>query len=269
MALDFNRPNALGFDGVSSYLTTASAALTAVPVTLAAWIYVDKGSADPQLSTILQLKNSASAANRNCYELEISSYVSGGYNLQASTGAATNVSSAVGPYRFAHRTWMHCAGVFVSDSSRQAFMNAMPGAVQTTTRIPSGINSTSIGASLDSSAAATFFVGALAHAAIWNVALATSDISRLARGVLPALGWRIAVRARLHAGVRVDCDWASRCCAGAIHSVTAVFAAIRSGRCRCGQADALLRDAAAAGRLDARLSAPIDSITVQSYRAIH
>jgi hypothetical protein len=53
--------------------------------------------------------------------------------------------------------------------------------------VPSGLDSTTIGASLNSGAAAGFFPGAVAHAAIWNVVLAQSDIHRLASGVLPPL----------------------------------------------------------------------------------
>ena len=182
MALDFYRPNVLGFDGVSSYLTIASAALTATPLTLAAWIYIQ---ANAVAGTILQVKNSAGAAFRDCFTLDIANLISGSHSIAARTGAATNNSNATSVFGASEGRWWHVAGTFASATNRQAWISATPGTVQATSRVPSGINSTSIGASLESGGTAAFFDGAIAHAAIWNVALDASAISRLARGTLP------------------------------------------------------------------------------------
>jgi hypothetical protein len=96
--------------------------------------------------------------------------------------AAASASSAVTTATVPTTGWQHFAGVTASATSRFAYLNGTPGSVQTTSRVPSGINMLRVGAG---GTAASLWTGTIAHCAVWNVALTDAEIAALAAGLIP------------------------------------------------------------------------------------
>jgi len=81
--------------------------------------------------------------------------------------------------------WQHACGVSDNVQPYRAYLNANPGADQTTDVNPSP-DFMSIGASYDGLNPDGFFSGKIAHVAVWNVALTQENITALAvPGTLP------------------------------------------------------------------------------------
>jgi hypothetical protein len=98
---------------------------------------------------------------------------------------ASGVSSTAddGGTAISSGTWYHAAAVFASATSRTAYRNGIPGALNATSRVPTGINQTLIAYS----GSGRPLVGTMAFPAIWNIALSPSDIASLAAGADPTL----------------------------------------------------------------------------------
>lgn len=166
----------------SEYLTTASAPVTAVPLTMACWyLSYDTTLADDQV--LMDLHASTGARFEHSFVLILSAFGGTSFGLiaQASDTASGNasISGALVPWR-----WQHAAGVFVTATDRRAIRNGWEKATDSTDVIPVGINRTNIGRVAGTTSEA-FMWGRIAHAAIWNVALEDAEVSMLAKGALP------------------------------------------------------------------------------------
>jgi hypothetical protein len=175
-------PPVIALDGVSSYLSIASAAVSTTPLTLGIWCFGTPPASSPPY--VFQIKNSASAININCWQL----LVNANQTMSALTASGTASASAASAEALTSGRWNYLAATFASAADRTAWMNGRPGTTNTTSRTPASVNSTTIGKSLNASDLnPRYFNGALAHAAIWNAALTATEMKLLASGVLPSM----------------------------------------------------------------------------------
>ena len=168
---------ARSFDGAADYYSLA-ANLTSGAQTFAGWFLADTVAAN---NTILATGNSAgSATHFRVLRTNTSSQVELSINDGVGT---TNINSTS---TFSTGAWNHGAAVFASATSRTVYLNGGNSATNTTSRSPSGINRTAVGAKLGNTAAG-FHDGLLADVAAWNVALSADDVASLALGFSPLL----------------------------------------------------------------------------------
>lgn len=162
--------------GSSDYGENTSAVLTAMPITIAAWVKPESVSLNHYILSLgVNAGNSAfNLKIDNDDTVRAQSTLSG-----ASVAAATSTTVTAG-------TWCHAAAVFASATSRSAYLNGGGKGTNTTSNTPAGINRTTLGCRWDTSRS-NFFDGLIAEAAIWSAALADDDIAALAKGVSPLL----------------------------------------------------------------------------------
>jgi len=85
-----------------------------------------------------------------------------------------------------NQVWFHAAAVYASASSRYAYLNGVPGAEETTSITPVGMDITGIGVVLRNTKM-WYASGDIAEVAFWNVALTTPEIKSLSKGFSPLL----------------------------------------------------------------------------------
>lgn len=166
----------------SNYFSNTSAVVTAAPLTYACWFYPSDLTADSNLINI-------GISSTNYFSIfydGANDYGAGARAVGIETAAASTYASAMSPTAPNGPGWVHCAGVFESSTSRTAYMNGRPGTTNTTSRTPSGINRTNVGLYNDGIGGLYGpMFGAIAHVCVWNVALSTAEIVKLARGGFP------------------------------------------------------------------------------------
>lgn len=175
---------AYSFSNASSqYLSTLSAPVTVMPITMACWFRV--ASATSQ-AILLNLGNTAAANGSNGgYRLVIpastavlraSQLVTGQTTQSADTAANTVVSN----------TWMHGAGVYATNSSRTVYLSNATAVTSTGTQSTSTTTNFAIGAGLIFGPT-PYMTGQIAEVGVWAAALTSNEIASLARGVSPAM----------------------------------------------------------------------------------
>ena len=168
---------AYDFNGTNQYLSCASASVTATPITIACWFYVTNTTAAHNLVGL----NSANAVDR--YALQARGDVAGD-PVRAQVNISGTSANADTTAAYSANTWTHACGVFLSSTSRTAYINGGSSGTNTTSVSPSGINQQSIGAQrfLNNSNGASFTSGRIAEVGIYNVELTAAEILSLARG---------------------------------------------------------------------------------------
>lgn len=157
----------------AQYLRNAAAVISAAPFTAACWYR----------PTTLQQNELISIAVNGATNNHFSIACQAAGQIQANardTAAAQSVTTGI----LVAGTWAHCGAVFASTTSRTAYLNGVAATVDTTSVNPAGMNETLIGTGENNSKRAN---GDIAEAAIWNVALSTTDMLALAAGVCPLL----------------------------------------------------------------------------------
>jgi hypothetical protein len=82
--------------------------------------------------------------------------------------------------------WAHLGGVVASATSRLVYLNGTAGTVNATSKTGTGMNRCNIGCLfLGASSRVSFAGGEIAECAMWNVALAASEVLALAKGLHP------------------------------------------------------------------------------------
>ena len=167
----------------TNFLRYAAGVVTAVPVTLSAWGKTSITGGAGQVLVCLQ--TSGSANNRNRFALAVQPTTD---TIGARTSSGSAQSVAVTSTTIGADTWFHACGVFASATSRAAYLNGGGKGTETTSRVPSGIDRTSVGVGDGSSAAEPFApagTGDIAEVGIWDVALTDAEVLVLSRGVSP------------------------------------------------------------------------------------
>ena len=105
-------------------------------------------------------------------------------NVSAQTSSPSGASVSTTASNGMPLVWNHAAATFASATNRVAWLNGVAATAETTSRVPSGINTDYLGVRGGTSPAAPL-LGAMAHAAIWNIDLTASEIAALAAGISP------------------------------------------------------------------------------------
>jgi hypothetical protein len=167
-----------GVFSTSNYLSRADAALTAEPLTFAAWVYT---ASIGVTSEILILNDTGNIYGRfelrliSSNQIEATKAPDGG---EAGTSLSGNTVSA--------STWNHVAAVFTSDTSRRSYLNGTASTENTTNIADPTVDMQAIGARIQGgmSIGGSIYI---AHAAIWTVILSATEIQSLASGISPLL----------------------------------------------------------------------------------
>ena len=164
-------------DASSQGLYVSSAAVTAVPFTMALWINTDDVTINPVMMSLVNASD-----DQKYFSLEFRGAEAGDYVAavaRESTRYQTNSTAGL-----TANTWHHVCGVFASTTSRTIYLDGGNSATGTDSITPTGINRTSVGYLARYSPVA-YFSGMLAEAAIWNDALTSSEVMSLAKGFSP------------------------------------------------------------------------------------
>lgn len=165
----------------ANYLITSSAGVTTTPLTLACWARHGTGSSN---QTMISVSRAAAASGADLYALQTDGSSTGKVRASANDSgtAVIALSTIAAPV---DNSWFHAAAVFASTTSRSAYLNGGSKGTNTTSktlgtpdRMIIGVNNATPGAAWNSG-------GAIAEAAIWNVALSDTEIALLAAGALP------------------------------------------------------------------------------------
>jgi hypothetical protein len=170
------------FDGTTSYsYKTGLLPSTAVPLTISCWINPTSQTSAAIRGLVRLGLPAATATNRDVVRLFLNT--TGTLAAQAADSAGANASTTTALVQAG--VWNHCLGVFASNTSRTAYLNAVAATTNTNSRtITTGATQLGIGASIYNSLASVdnFFEGAIAHVAIWDEELSTREIVALSRG---------------------------------------------------------------------------------------
>jgi hypothetical protein len=163
------------FNGTNDSLEVGSAPVTAVPLTIVAWIYPQTDNA----GTVLSIGANAATPRFQLYYNNATSQRAAALTDDGTSSSVAD-SSGIAPLN----QWSHVAAVFTSATSRVAYFNGVAGAENTVSRVPTGINRLNIGARYNPSLGG-FFNGALAEVAVYNAALTASEVLSLSKRYRP------------------------------------------------------------------------------------
>jgi hypothetical protein len=164
---------AYAFTAASSQYLTANSPLTAVPCTLACWVYLNNTTDTMVPLTI----NSTTGDNRIQLAL-VSQQVRA--NL-VSGGTGGTPASTTGTY--SANVWFHAAGTFESAAVRTAYRDGGNTGSANSLITPSSIGTTVIGAALINGAYSIYTSGLIAECGIWSAALTAEEVRSLSAGM--------------------------------------------------------------------------------------
>ena len=166
------------FNGSDEYLQTSSAVVSAVPLTIAGWVYFT-GSVFVS-GTVLCVADTS--ATDHLFSLRVTGNGSvinvrgltrgGGYAEAISAGAVTA------------NAWQHVAFISSATNAREALVMGGGSGTNATSATPLNLDASSIGRQCDNSPG-DYFPGRLAEIGVWNVALTTAEVGILAAGYSP------------------------------------------------------------------------------------
>jgi len=154
---------------------TTSTDIKTVPMTFACWVHLDTTGSNHTYIAV-------SDTNTNTNYFQLASGSTGILQCNPRSNAANPVAEKSG---LAANQWEHVAGVFLTNSSRTAYLNGVGGNSNTTPSTPSGVDLTNVGHIRRSSSSVNFVNGAIAEAAIWKAALSAEEVAALASGMPP------------------------------------------------------------------------------------
>ena len=169
---------AYDFNGTSQYLNTASAPVTAAPLTLACWFYPNNVTATMALMSVTD----NAEVNNNRFSL-FAAGNSGGDPVEVVAQTPLAFSVAATTTGYTANSWNHACGVFTSTSSRTSYLNGGSAATSTVTVAPSGVDRVRVAARFNGGNAGLYLSGRLAEIGIWNAALTAAEVAALADGM--------------------------------------------------------------------------------------
>ena len=162
----------------SQFLEITTGVLTAAPISMACWFQPVSGTAN---YTIMYLGTINSTSNFFRLQQPATGVIRATTNDGTGSNADTSTTTTSG-------AWQHVCGVFAAANSRASYLNGAGKGTNATSRTPTGINGTLIGASYNTPSGKTIFMnGNIAEAALWNIALTDADVASLAAGFSPKL----------------------------------------------------------------------------------
>lgn len=155
-----------------------TAAVTAVPLTLACWFMAMDTTTEHCLVFV------GDKGSSNNYFFLAASGNAGGDPIRAYTRDAVSNVVAASTAAYTANVWQHAAAVYAATNSRVAYLNGGNSGTETTIAVPVGPNRTSIGR-VGRNVPFAYLDGLVAEVGIWNVALSASEIAALAQRVSP------------------------------------------------------------------------------------
>lgn len=162
----------------SQYLQSASAPVTAMPLTIAVWAKSTTFNNATGIMASLTRKG-----NNQCWSIDtnaggtVAANSFDGVNVDASTIASGSNS-----------VWHQVTGVFTSTTSRTIYQDGIAGTLNATSINPASIDAFNVACrDTASGGPQLFFNGQIAEAAVWSVALTADEIVALSKGVSPNL----------------------------------------------------------------------------------
>ena len=158
------------FNGTNQRLS-ASAPVTAAPLTVACWFRAANVTHDGSLITLVGSPG---------YFALVAEGTVGGDPVTISdndTGPSAIARTTAG---YSANTWTHACGVRNSTTSRTVYLNGGNSATNTSPKTPLNINACNIGSF---NAGALFLNGQMAEVGIWNAALTAAEVASLAKGM--------------------------------------------------------------------------------------
>ena len=168
-------------DAASERMTVASAPVTASPLTMACWFRTDVLTI---AETMMSLDNSGNGSEQ--IELRVQGNVGGDpVRFISRSGSGNGIADSTATP--SANTWAHACGVLTAANSRAAFLNGANKGTDSTSSVPSGLDSLTIGATDNGGSPTRFWSDRIAEAAIWNVGLSDGEVAVLAKGFSPLL----------------------------------------------------------------------------------
>jgi hypothetical protein len=150
-----------------------------MPITMACWFRVSSATSQ---AILLNLGNTAAANGSNGgYRLVIPASTAFLRASQVVTGQTTQ-SADTAVNTVVSNTWMHGAGVYVTNSSRTVYLSNATAVTNTGTQLTPVTNNFAIGAGLIFGPT-PYMTGQIADVGVWSAALTSDEIASLARGV--------------------------------------------------------------------------------------
>lgn len=165
----------------SQQLFNATTPVSGVPLTMACWFRTTTGA----WKSLIELVNSAGGSTGE-FQLGLTATGTtiGANRVVAEVNGGTGGTSAVSSISHSQaNVWEHAAAVFISATSRAAYLNGGNKGTATLSATPSGLNELFVGNDIFND----YMDGAIADAAIWAAALDDYEIAALALGVSPLL----------------------------------------------------------------------------------
>jgi len=160
---------------VGEVLSTDSDLVGSPPFTVSVWFY----STDDTINTVLFYAGDKDDNDDSAFWLRPLST-----NVVWWSAIESGAANAATTTTFTVNTWNHACAVEASATDRRVYLNGAGKGTNTTSKVPAGIDRTTLTA--DNDTAQGFpFAGSVAHVAIWNVALSDAEVNALAKGAHP------------------------------------------------------------------------------------
>jgi hypothetical protein len=169
------RRGALGFNGSADYVTKAAPVVIAAPFTMSCWF----NSSSITASQVLMAVNDNTISNWTAWYLS-NAGATGGDPIQAISANNNTFTVAASATGYTANTWYHAGAVFLSATSRTAYINGVAGTPNTTSNTPAAVKATSLGWAQRTSGSDAYFVGSMTDAVIFNGAFSSDDMKILA-----------------------------------------------------------------------------------------
>ncbi len=166
----------------ANWFSNATPPVTAMPLTMACWVNAVNVTAYNNLVTI----------NSNAGTYHYWSMALGGDRAGDPITAETNDNSGGESYGestagYTAGAWHHACAVFLSSTSRCAYLNGANKGTNTTSQATTGVTRIQLGAYDDGATKYSPLNGSIAEVGIWNVALSDAEVLMLGKGFAPPL----------------------------------------------------------------------------------
>lgn len=169
---------AYDFNGTNQYLATASAPVTAPPLTMACWFNAENTTANHSL-VYIGLSTSTSRFFLSAQGAVTNDPIS--FDVILGVGYSAQVASTTTGYNA--NTWNHACGVATSSILRTVYLNGGSSGTNTVATTPPTADRLTIGSRLNIGSPGIFLDGSVAEVGVWNAALTAAEIASLAQGM--------------------------------------------------------------------------------------
>jgi len=163
--------------------SNTSAVVTALPFSLAAWVFFPS-AIDTSSKMVININDSSTA--NNYYNLAIFNTGGGSMVVAAEQRGTGGLDRSENSTVLAADTWYHVGAEFISTTSRFARRNGAAG-TENTSSITTVVDRTRVGSGERSTGTFSPFDGLIDVPAVWNVTLTQGEWDALAAGAHPTL----------------------------------------------------------------------------------